>query len=86
MPKNMRRELFSLDGPNQGPEPSTRNFMSAPEGPSSISGRRKKNRENFRNRAYRNIAMRDAGVISGAVLASVLGLNAITDDGQKEAV
>lgn len=86
MPENMRRELFSLDGPNQGPEPSTRNYMSAPEGPSSVAGKRKKNRENFRNRAYRNIAMRDAGVISGSVLASVLGLNAITDDEQKEAV
>ena len=86
MPDDMRRELFSLPGPNQGPEPSTRNYMSAPEGPSSIAGRRKKNRENFRNRAYRNIAMRDAGVVSGAVLASILGLNALTDEEQKEAV
>ena len=86
MPDDMRRELFSLDGPNQGPEPSTRNYMSAPEGPSSIAGRRKKNRESFRNRAYRNIAMRDAGVISGAVLGSVLGLNAVTDNEQQEAV
>ena len=86
MPEDMRRELFSLDGPNQGPEPSTRNYMSAPEGPSSIAGRRRKNRENFRNRAYRNIAMRDAGVISGAALASVLGLNALTDNEQQEAV
>ena len=86
MPEDMRRELFSLDGPSQGPEPSTRNYMSAPEGPSSIAGRRRKNRENFRNRAYRNIAMRDAGVISGAVLASVLGLDAVTDNEQQEAV
>ncbi len=85
MPEDMRRELFSLDGPNQGPEPSTRNYMSSPEGPASIAGRRKKNRESFRNRAYRNIAMRDAGVVSGAVLASVLGLDALTGNEQQEA-
>jgi hypothetical protein len=45
-----------------------------------------KRRQDFRDRAYNRIARRDAGVISGAVLASVLGLSAMGDDEEQEAV
>ena len=44
-------------------------------------------REAFRGRAYRNIALRDAGIISGGVLASILGINAMRDnEEEKEAI
>lgn len=80
MPSNMRNELFSLPGPYQ------KKYMSEPDGPESSRSATVRNRKQFRDRAYRNIAMRDAGVVSAGVLGSILGIDALTGNKEEEQV